>query len=75
MPPDQQQRQQAPLVQVPGQAPVVTAPTFQGPAFGGTEFFPIPTGGEPLLKKEAYTYNEAQQERFKRRRVPQVSYR
>ena len=46
----------------------------QGAAFGGTEFFPIPQGNV-LQEKFARSYNEQQQERFKRRRVPQVSFR
>ena len=46
----------------------------QGAAFGGTEFFPIPTGNV-LQEKFAREYNQYQQQLFKRQRVPQVAFR
>ena len=86
-----QKQQQGPQVQVPGGGNGTTAQPFQGqqlrppqvgvpnivtqqPAFGGTEFFPVPTGNV-LQEKFTREYNETQQERFKRRRVPQVTFR
>lgn len=60
-----------PQLQMPGQAPADIM--RQQPAFSGTEFFPLPTGNV-LQEKYTRDYNELQQERFKRRRVPQVRF-